>query len=175
MLDYNFWYKLIEYTSVNWKGCFTDNEKKQYTQDLLSDWKWSIKEGNLSDALKRILKQLKEDYKESPDKEIEYFIKTITDESKKEGIIMASISRVEIVNAMDKMCRCVNDERWVYYWFQNGVADGDANSIDTLIEYCNDETFGELMSCFLKIMRKASEDGLYYDGVLSKSLKEVWK
>ena len=79
--------------------------------------------------------------------------------------------RLEIVRAMDMLARSINDEDIVEAWLINGVADGDIES-DTQDEdlefYADDETFGELMAEFTRLMGIAYKNGgLYVDKVCS--------
>ena len=89
--------------------------------------------------------------------------------------------RAEVVRAMETIARCVNDEDVFMYWLSMGVADGDIDkeTTDEDIEYyCEDESFKELMTVFLKLMRRAGESGgLYADGVVSKerTVKVIWE
>ena len=84
--------------------------------------------------------------------------------------------RQAVVKAMDIMVRTINDESIMDSWLMCGVADGDIK-IDTPIEeveeyYCTDAELGDLMTRFLKLMDRASKNGLYVDGVLS-GCKEI--
>jgi len=89
--------------------------------------------------------------------------------------------RAEVVRAMETIARCVNDEDVFMDWLSMGVADGDIDkeTTDEDIEYyCEDESFEELMTVFLKLMRIAGENGgLYADGVVSKerTVKVIWE
>lgn len=83
--------------------------------------------------------------------------------------------RAELVLAMETICRHINNEDILMGWLMNGVADGDITSETTWddenIEYYyeDDETFAELMGCFMKRMTRAAKDGgLYCDRVVSK-------
>lgn len=87
--------------------------------------------------------------------------------------------RQAVVKAMDIMVRCINDERIIDSWLMGGVADGDIN-IDTPIEevdeyYTEDDNFKGLMTLFLKLMNRASADGLYTNGVVSGTRQVEWK
>ena len=95
--------------------------------------------------------------------------------------VMKLSERAEVVRAMETIARCVNDEDVFMYWLSMGVADGDINE-DTTDEdlewYCSDTEFSELMTAFLKLMRRAGESGgLYADGVVSKerTMKITWE
>ena len=86
--------------------------------------------------------------------------------------------RVKMVKAMEFICRQINDEDVFYGWLMNGVADSDIKygdfSVDNLEEdeatyYAeDDDTFADLMACFLRRMVRAKKSGgLYCDGVTS--------
>lgn len=80
-------------------------------------------------------------------------------------------SRTLLVDAMDFIAHCVNDEDVLDFWLTNGVADGDIDytaSDGSLEYYCRDENFAHLMETFLSLMEKAKHSGgLYHDGVVS--------
>lgn len=81
--------------------------------------------------------------------------------------------RVKVVRAMETIARCINDEDVFEGWLMCGVADGDITSETTDEEiadyYCEDDTFAELMHCFLRRMVGAKKSGgLYCDGIVDK-------
>lgn len=79
--------------------------------------------------------------------------------------------RIEIVKAMDLLCRQINDEEIFIEWLTYGVADGDVQMGDDQLEsYVDDDkTFAELLGLFLHMMSRAKKDGgLYADNVLSE-------
>ena len=84
--------------------------------------------------------------------------------------------RKELVKAMDLIVSTINDQDIAESWLMCGVADGDiyfgtpAEEVDD--SYCDDKTFGELMTLFLKLMNRAQRDGLYHKGVTS-GCKEI--
>lgn len=84
--------------------------------------------------------------------------------------------RIEMVKAMEKLARAINDESVFETWLQIGVADGDItgnSETDDIEYYTDDETFADLMDTFLLIMENARKSGgLYYDGIVSKSMYE---
>lgn len=86
--------------------------------------------------------------------------------------------RAEVVKAMETIARCVNDEDVLESWLMCGVADGDINedtTADEIIEmgYTTDDTFKDVMSVFLRMMKNAwNSGGLYCDGVVSKSKED---
>jgi hypothetical protein len=84
--------------------------------------------------------------------------------------------RKELVKAMDLIVSTINDEDIIEPWLMYGVADGDIHfgtpSEEVDESYCEDGTFGELMTLFLKLMNRAQADGLYHRGVLS-GCKEI--
>lgn len=89
--------------------------------------------------------------------------------------------RAEVVKAMDILARCINDEEIMISWLECGVADGDITSetsIEEIVEnqnyYLGDEQFEELMTLFLKLMYKASRDGLFCDGIVSGHKVVKW-
>lgn len=89
-------------------------------------------------------------------------------------------ARAEVVKSMEIMVRCINDESIIDSWLMVGVADGDIDENTTLEEiiengYCDDTTYQELMSTFLKCMYRASADGLYSDGITSASRCIEWR
>lgn len=80
--------------------------------------------------------------------------------------------RIEIVKAMDLLCRQINDEEVFMGWLTYGVADGDVEIGDDERLECyvdDDERFAELLGLFLSMMSRAKKSGgLYADRVLSK-------
>lgn len=80
--------------------------------------------------------------------------------------------RIEIVKAMDLLCRQINDEEVFMTWLIYGVADGDVEIGDDECLECyvdDDERFAELLGLFLSMMSRAKKSGgLYADRVLSK-------
>lgn len=80
--------------------------------------------------------------------------------------------RAKMVNAMEFICRQINDEEVFEDWLINGVADGDIEYGNLTSEvdeyYLEDENFAFLMACFLRRMTAAKKSGgLYCDGVVS--------
>ena len=94
---------------------------------------------------------------------------------------MNKTERAEVVKSMDIMVRCICNENIVYRWLMGGVADGDIFSETPLEEiaemgYCEDDTFKDLMTLFLKLMYKASGDGgIYTDGITSGQRCVEWR
>lgn len=90
------------------------------------------------------------------------------------------MARAEVVKAMDTMVGCINDEGIIESWLVGGVADGDITedtTLEDIIEmgYCDgDETFRDLLTLFLRLMNRASKDGLYTDGVVSYTKHIEW-
>lgn len=83
--------------------------------------------------------------------------------------------RAELILAMETICRHINNEEILDGWLMCGVADGDITSETTWDDenleyyYEDNDTFSELMGCFLKKIKSAYKDGgLYCDGVVSK-------
>ena len=90
--------------------------------------------------------------------------------------------RAEVIKAMDLIVGCINDEGIIESWLMNGVADGDipnsAVPLSAIVDmgYCEDETFRDLMTLFLELMKRAGEDGgLYVDGIVSDTLHLEWR
>lgn len=103
------------------------------------------------------------------------------------AIYNKSKDRIYMVKAMEFICRHINNEDVFYGWLMNGVADGDipygdftlenkaGNTPqywweDPAIQYAeDDDSFAELMGCFLRRMASARKDGgLCCDKVVSK-------
>lgn len=80
--------------------------------------------------------------------------------------------RIEVLRAMELLARSVNDESDLMGWLMCGVADGDIDedtTDDELVDYVeDDDSFAEIMGCFLRTMSRAKDGGLYVDGVVSK-------
>ena len=81
--------------------------------------------------------------------------------------------RKKVVLAMELLARSVNDESALDGWLMCGVPDGELEygTMDTeMVDeyYMNDETFAELMGCFMRTMKRAQEGGLYVDNVVSR-------
>ena len=89
--------------------------------------------------------------------------------------------RAEVVKAMETMMRTISCETYIESWLMLGVADGDIKSdtsLEEIIEmgYCDDDTFKELMTLFLKGMNKAMQNGgIYCDGIVSAEKRIVWE
>lgn len=90
-------------------------------------------------------------------------------------------NRAEVVKAMDTIVSCINYEDYIDSWLMGGVADGNIKSDTTLEEiqemgYCDDPTFRDLMTLFLKLMYRAGgRGGLYCDGVVSGERHIEWR
>ena len=68
--------------------------------------------------------------------------------------------RVEVVLAMEKLARMVNDEDVFAHWLTMGVPDGSvAETAYDIGDLLDDQTFMELMSAFVETMHMAYEDG----------------
>lgn len=88
---------------------------------------------------------------------------------------MKKAERIKMVKAMEYIARQINDEEIFEGWLINGVADGDIEYGDLSGEdeefdeyYIEDDTFKDLMGCFLRRMASARKNGgLYCDGVVS--------
>ena len=90
--------------------------------------------------------------------------------------------RAKTVMAMERIVRCINCESYIDSWLMCGVADGDITD-DTTVEdvvqyydsYLEDAEFKDLMTLFLKLMRKAGTNGgLYEDGIVSAEAHLEW-
>jgi predicted RNA-binding Zn-ribbon protein involved in translation (DUF1610 family) len=85
--------------------------------------------------------------------------------------------RIDMVRAMETVCRNINDEDVFMGWLMCGVADGDITSTTTdeeiMQEYCEDDaSFAELMDCFLRCMRGAYKSGGLYCGRVVSNIGE---
>lgn len=88
--------------------------------------------------------------------------------------------RIKMVKAMEFIARQVNDEEVFEEWLIDGVADGDIEYGDLVVNsddfeildyYCDDENFADLMRLFLRMMARARKSGgLYCDGVVSRRM-----
>lgn len=90
------------------------------------------------------------------------------------------MARAKVVRSMETLARSINDESIFDSWLMVGVADGDIKADTTdeeIIEmgYCDDKTFQELMSVFLRMMYRARINGLYADGIVSDTLHIEWR
>lgn len=84
--------------------------------------------------------------------------------------------RVSVIRAMDTIVRSLNDEEYVAWWLEDGVPDGeiDEGTADEELYWLvdDDESFADIMSTFIKIMRRQSVNGaMWVDNVLSKEEK----
>lgn len=84
--------------------------------------------------------------------------------------------RVSVIRAMDTIVRSLNDERDILWWLDSGVPDGEINAETTDEELYwlvdDDESFADIMSTFVKIMRRQPVNGaMWVDNVLSKEEK----
>lgn len=84
--------------------------------------------------------------------------------------------RVSVIKAMDIIVRSLNDERDILWWLDSGVPDGEINEETTDEELSwlvdDDESFADIMSTFVKIMRRQPVNGaMWVDNVLSKEEK----
>ena len=94
---------------------------------------------------------------------------------------MNKLRRANVVKSMETIVRCINDEDIMDSWLMVGVADADISSETTLEDivemgYCEDETFKDVMTLFLKLMNKAGiSGGLYEDGIVSGTKHIEWR
>jgi len=96
--------------------------------------------------------------------------------------MMNRAERIKMVKAMEYIARQVNDEEVFESWLSEGVADGDIQYGDLVINaedlqgdwfgvgyYVEDENFASLMHLFLELMQGAKKSGgLYCDGITDK-------
>ena len=87
------------------------------------------------------------------------------------------LERKNMVLAMERLVRSVNDEDLMMRWLACGVPDGDIDkyTIDEVDDYfVENEHFAELMELFLDIMADAKKDGgLYVDHIVSYRKEET--
>lgn len=80
--------------------------------------------------------------------------------------------RKQMVLAMERLIRSIDNEELIQGWLMCGVPDGDIQRYeeDEVDEYfTEDKNYAELMGLFLRIMKRAEKDGgLYSDGVESE-------
>ena len=80
--------------------------------------------------------------------------------------------RKQMILAMERIVRSVNDEDLIMVWLSYGVPDGDIQeyTVDEVDDYfLDDKEFAVLMGLFLRIMSQAEKDGgLYVDRIVSK-------
>lgn len=85
--------------------------------------------------------------------------------------------RTKMVEAMEYICRQINDENTFDVWLSIGVADGDIeygcfdpDDINARAYAEDDFKFSELMTTFLRRMAHAAQEGgLYCNGVVAES------
>lgn len=86
---------------------------------------------------------------------------------------MRENERKKMILAMEYIVRHLNNEDDFIGWLMSGVADGDIpqgslNISDVDDCYINDDTFRDIMDCFLRRMKNACKDGgLYCDGIFT--------
>lgn len=83
--------------------------------------------------------------------------------------------RINMVRAMETVCRSINDEGVFMNWLIGGVADGDITSDTTDMDivnmgYIDDDTFRDLMNCFLRRMMGAYKSGGLYCGDITTTI-----
>lgn len=87
---------------------------------------------------------------------------------------LQKVERQKMVLAMEYICRQINDEDVLEGWLMGGVADGDIDYGEwdfTTVDagYTDEDTFRDLMDCFLRRMSSARrEGGLFCAGVVTK-------
>lgn len=82
--------------------------------------------------------------------------------------------RADMIRAMDKIARSINDEEVLETWLVCGVVEGDIDETTTDEElewYCEDAEFADIMDTFLHVMSKAYKSGgLYFDNIVSMAM-----
>ena len=73
--------------------------------------------------------------------------------------------KARFLRSADFIVRCINDETIIDSWLMCGIADGDCESMndEELVEYYNAD-MQEIISLFLRLMKRAGKDGLYVGG-----------
>lgn len=84
--------------------------------------------------------------------------------------------RISVIRAMDTIVHSLNDEEYIAWWLEDGVPDGeiDEGTADEELYWLadDDESFADIMSTFIKIMRRQPVNGaMWVDNVLSKEEK----
>ena len=84
--------------------------------------------------------------------------------------------RISVIRAMDTIVHRLNDEEYIAWWLEDGVPDGeiDEETADEELYWLvdDDKSFADIMSTFIKIMRRQPVDGaMWVDNVLSKEEK----
>lgn len=90
--------------------------------------------------------------------------------------------RVKLLKAMEYIARQINDENVFYAWLYAGIADGDVDygdlsytpeKDDALFDfYVKDDEFRDMMTLFLRCMKRAYKSGgLYCDNVVSDTVE----
>lgn len=90
------------------------------------------------------------------------------------------MERRKMIVCMEYIARQINDEEVFIGWLMGGVADGDIPygcldfSTDNIDYYIDNETFKDIMSCFLRRMVEAwNSGGLYCGGVVSEDKSDM--
>ena len=83
--------------------------------------------------------------------------------------------RAKTVMAMERIVRCINCESYIDSWLMCG----DDTTVEDVVQYYDsyleDAEFKDLMTLFLKLMRKAGTNGgLYEDGIVSAEAHLEW-
>lgn len=88
---------------------------------------------------------------------------------------MDNTARKKVVLAMELLARCINDEDVFDGWLMCGVADEDIPRFSLNVDdvddcYIENNSFKDLMSCFLRRMAGAYKSGgIHCDGIVSDS------
>lgn len=90
------------------------------------------------------------------------------------------MERRKMVVCMEYIARQINDEEVFEGWLMCGVADGDIPygcldvGTDYIDDYIGDETFKDIMSCFLRRMVGAwNSGGLYCGDIVSEDKSDM--
>lgn len=82
--------------------------------------------------------------------------------------------RIDMIRAMEIVCKNINDEEIMMRWRIDGVADGDIKDTTKDVDlkyYAKDDVFGGLLTTFAEIMKEVCKDGIhgafYCDGFRS--------
>lgn len=73
-LTFEFWQNVADYGNYNWNGHFSDREIRENAELYFEDWKYSIKQKELSDTIRTLIRNLTEDVEENVDEAKEFLI-----------------------------------------------------------------------------------------------------
>lgn len=78
-MDYGDFYDVAKYGNEMWKGSYTTKEIACNAYDYLQDYKWSRREGKLSEIICTLLKNLIADWKSGSEETVVWIKNMITD------------------------------------------------------------------------------------------------